>query len=69
MNLKIIQKNISNTKVSLTLSTNNKEIEFEIGDKPYSHTCDYMENCNYTCSPSTDMQKIKVKKTTFFNIK
>lgn len=54
-----------NTKVSLTLSTNNKEIEFEIGDKPYSHTCDYMENCNYTCSPSTDMQKIKVKKTTY----
>ena len=54
-----------NTKVSLTLSTKNKQIEYEIGDKPYSHTCDYMENCSYTCSPTTDMQKIEVKKNTY----
>ena len=54
-----------NAKVSLVLSTNNKQIEYEIGDKPYSHTCDYMEKCSYTCSPNTDMKKIKVKKNTY----
>ena len=54
-----------NTKVSLLLSTDDKQIEHEIGDKPYSHTCDYMEKCSYTCSPDTDMKKIKVKKNTY----
>lgn len=36
--------------LSLELSTNNKQIEYSVGDKPFTNMCDYMENCQYTCS-------------------
>jgi len=32
--------------------SNKKIINYEIGDKPYSSLCDYMDKCNYTCSPN-----------------
>lgn len=31
--------------------SNKTEIDYKVGDKPYSSTCDYMESCDYTCSP------------------
>ena len=42
------------TEVELQLSTGGF-IRYQIGDKPYTSACDYMKNCNYTCSP--DKQK------------
>ena len=27
-------------------------LNYQIGDKPYSSTCDYMKKCDYTCNPS-----------------
>jgi pentapeptide MXKDX repeat protein len=43
------QENINQT-LSLELSTNNKQINYSVGDKPFTNMCDYMENCQYTCS-------------------
>ena len=28
-----------------------KKIQYAIGDKPHTHICDFMESCEYTCSP------------------
>lgn len=39
-----------NTTVDLTLATG-QLISYEIGDKPYTATCDYMESCAYRCLP------------------
>ena len=38
-----------NQNIKLRLSTDNKEINHKIGDRPYSEICDYMENCEYKC--------------------
>ena len=56
--LNIEQQNFSQDKlnktISLTLSTNEKQIEYQVGDQPYSKNCDYMEQCEYSCSPSLE---------------
>ena len=56
--LNIEQQNFSQEKlnktISLTLSTNQKKIDYQVGDKPYSKNCDYLEKCEYACSPSLD---------------
>ena len=43
-------KQITNNKYKLTLS-NNEEIDYFIGDKPFTAICDYMESCEYKCYP------------------
>lgn len=48
-----ILENMNNINIEQTLS-NNIEIVHEIGDKPYSSTCDYMNNCDYKCLISKD---------------
>ena len=52
--LNIDQKNFTQEKMgqnlNLTLSTNQKVIEYPVGDKPFSNMCDYMESCDFTCS-------------------
>ena len=58
--LNIEQQNFSQDKlnktISLVLSTNGKKIDYQVGDKPYSKNCDYMEKCEYSCSPSMDQE-------------
>lgn len=45
--------------VEQTLS-NGKQIEdFKVGDAPYSAACDYMENCEYKCYPSKEIEDLK----------
>lgn len=47
-----------NTEVELTLA-NGEIISYQIGDKPYTATCDYMETCAYKCLPyMTDTEDI-----------
>ena len=53
-----------NKTVSLTTASG-KEINFRIGDKPFSHNCDYMEKCEYECSPKDDMKNVTEDKTTY----
>lgn len=57
--LNIGQANFTETKMmsleenrnkELILSTNKRKIQYNIGDKPFSPLCDYMENCDFKCS-------------------
>ena len=52
-------------KVKLELSSNNKTLDYQIGDKPYSATCDYMEKCQYVCRPSKEINDENVKLDTY----
>ena len=51
--LKFTAENMNQT-VSQTLY-NGEIIEYPVGDKPYSATCDYMETCSYTCKPNVEI--------------
>ncbi len=55
-----------NKDIKIKLASN-KEIEFQIGDKPYSSVCDYMENCNYTCKPDVEIKDEDIKKINYSN--
>ena len=39
-----------NQKLVLTLSTDQKRIEYVVGDKPFTSICDYMATCDFKCS-------------------
>lgn len=39
----------ANQGIELLLSSSDKKVKFEVGDKPYSQLCDYMESCDYQC--------------------
>ena len=54
-----------NQNIKLNLSTNNVQIDFKVGDKPFSDICDYMDNCNFTCSPSAQINDEDINKTTY----
>jgi hypothetical protein len=41
----------ANRDVRIRLS-DQREVPFAIGDKPHTDACDYMETCEYTCSPA-----------------
>jgi superfamily II DNA or RNA helicase len=57
------EKNI-NTEIELSLSTGGN-INYRIGDKPFTSTCDYMKSCQYTCSPSANIKDRDIKMGTF----
>lgn len=42
-----------------------KTIDYSVGDKPYSFTCDYMETCEYKCRPVSSIKKEDVKLDTY----
>jgi hypothetical protein len=67
--LNIDQTNFTESKmgqtVSLVLSTDKKPIEFPVGDKPFTNMCDYMETCEFKCSPSTSIPKNEIEPNTY----
>ena len=49
------QLNFSEEKLQQTvvqILSNGNSINYNVGDKPYSEQCDYMERCLYQCKPS-----------------
>jgi hypothetical protein len=57
---------MENQSIELKLSSG-KTIDFKIGDRPYSDICDYMENCNFQCSPMKNIQDIDITYATYNN--
>jgi hypothetical protein len=53
------------TSVELELSTNNKKIQFKVGDKGFSSKCDYMESCEFQCVPTKKDIKVEENNVTF----
>ena len=52
-----------NTNIQLRLSSNPQQlVPFQVGDRSFSNTCDYMESCDVQCVPHVDgasLQEIK----------
>jgi hypothetical protein len=47
---------------TVTITTaSRRTIDYVIGDKPYTEICDYMDNCDYSCSPSMSLDKVKTQ--------
>ena len=42
-----------------------KTIQYQVGDRPYTAICDYMESCQYKCSPDITLQSSEVKDYTY----
>jgi hypothetical protein len=57
---------MENQSIELKLSSG-KTIDFKIGDRPYSDICDYMDNCNFQCSPMKKIQDIDITYATYNN--
>ena len=55
---------IMNTIVPQQLS-NKKVIDFPIGDKPFTVSCDYMETCNFKCKPFKEINEENIKLDTY----
>ena len=48
-----------NMKQNIIIKLSNRdEIDYIIGDKPYSSQCDYMETCSYQCKPNNIIGEI-----------
>jgi len=46
---------VENMKQSVNLElSSGGNLNYAIGDKPYSAICDYMQKCSYTCKPSSE---------------
>ncbi len=52
---------IVNNKLQIKLSNNN-QVDYIIGDKPFTSLCDYMENCEYKCYPNKDTNNLEENK-------
>jgi len=55
--LENFEKAMENPIVSITTSTR-KQLEYKVGDRPFTEICDYMNNCNFTCSPQAGPENI-----------
>ncbi len=40
-------------------------IDYQVGDKPYTSICDYMESCQYTCRPNKNITNDDIKLDTY----
>jgi len=56
--------NAQNKNIKLMLASK-KEVEFKIGDKPFSGICDYMDNCNFVCSPNQEIKPEEIVNSTY----
>jgi hypothetical protein len=43
-----------NKDIKINLASK-KTIDYQIGDKPFTNICDYMDNCSFTCSPNQEI--------------
>ena len=53
-----------NKNIKLKLASK-KEIEYKIGDRPFTEICDYMDNCNFTCSPNVNITESSINENTY----
>jgi hypothetical protein len=57
---KKLWKEVANRDIHIRLSSRGEElIPFEIGDKPRTDACDYMEDCDFKCNVRPELPKIK----------
>jgi len=47
-----------NQRIEIRLSTDEKRMRFQIGDRPYTDICDYMGDCSFQCRPENSAQNV-----------
>jgi hypothetical protein len=67
INMKL--KGMKEVTLKLSSKKDKATIKYQIGDKSYSTTCDYMQNCSYVCLPSIKMEELKKPNTDTYNEK
>ena len=60
----IFNESTMNQTITIELS-NQKEIDYKVGDKPYSALCDYMESCTYDCINNRRLEQINTNNSTY----
>lgn len=60
-------KDLAKNKTVTIETASGNTLEYTIGDKPFTEICDYMDNCDYTCSPNVSLETIEKQlvKTTY----
>jgi hypothetical protein len=58
-----IAENMQQT-VTLELSSGGT-LDYDVGDKPYSATCDYMKKCSYSCKPAKELEGEVINNDTY----
>ena len=56
---------VTNRNIKIKLSSKPDEIEYKVGDKPFTDICDYMDNCSFICSPTMDIKEGDITKDTY----
>ena len=56
-------ENAANKDITIQLSTDKKEIPYQIGDKPHTDICDYMEDCDFKCNVGPEIKRDLVQET------
>ena len=56
-------ENAANKEIKIQLSTDKKEISYQIGDRPHTDICDYMDNCSFKCNVGPIISRDLVKET------
>ena len=54
----------SNQQVQIRLSTK-ETVPFRVGDQPFTDICDYMETCDYACTPTKDIGESDIVSATY----
>ena len=66
LSLEKLNESSQGQKVEIKLSSKPDEIiSYEIGDRPFTALCDYMDNCNFICKPNENIDKSKVIKSNY----
>ena len=57
---------VQNQNIMIQLPSNpTTKIPFEIGDKPFTAVCDYMDNCDYQCYPTNNIENKDITNHTY----
>jgi hypothetical protein len=57
----------ANQNITINLSSSTTPLDYEIGDRPFTEVCDYMEYCDYKCIPKETIDASKSNKTEYYN--
>jgi hypothetical protein len=60
-------ENAANQSITIQLSRYNQDIPFQIGDRPFSEMCDYMQNCEFVCSPMAHITEADIRMENYNN--
>jgi hypothetical protein len=59
----MIENNVK--PITLELGSGIKLENYNVGDKPFSSLCDYMETCSYTCRPDKEITSENIRMDTY----